>query len=480
MENVLAMIKKTALTVLFVLLSVVLAGFAGEPAATAPDDTAPAGDPLTYERFIRLAAEKDTEFDQILIDRLDLKYQKKLLLPAPDLVLSVKDRLVAFLDEKPSEEKGETSVTLSKLFPGLGTELGASYDMSPNAGAEGSSTFSFSLAQPIAENAFGRSTRLLDRIVGLEVDIAAHQIAEAYEDYLAAVSLAYLDWHEAYENLLIGTSSYKENLKLLDNIKEREKSRIALPIDVNKITLQVMSKKEQLVAIEEAYYQRLNIVRTILRAVDGPGFVPARAGITMESDRPFEEEFAKIRSGARTYRILDLLEEKSSVELDREADDLLPSINFLFQIDVDGKDFAIERKERTLFAGFSADWPFPDVVEQAEYETAKINLRRTELSTANTHERLYTQLKNLYREIRKEMKLIGITEEKITLARAVLEDEAENYRFGKSSLNDYIQAVNTLDNNRFNLVEHELAAQKLIIEFRRLSDRLVSEEDLGT
>lgn len=39
-------------------------------------------------------------------------------------------------------------------------------------------------------------------------------------------------------------NSYNENLKLLENVKQREKSSIALPIDVNKINLQVLEKKK--------------------------------------------------------------------------------------------------------------------------------------------------------------------------------------------------------------------------------------------
>jgi outer membrane protein TolC len=69
--------------------------------------------------------------------------------------------------------------------------------------------------------------------------------------------------------------------------------------------------------------------------------------------------------------------------------------------------------------------------------------------------------------------LVSIAKEKINLAESILKDETENYSFGKINLNDYIQAVNTLDDNRFNLVSHDIRMQKLALEWRRLADELV-------
>jgi len=64
------------------------------------------------------------------------------------------------------------------------------------------------------------------------------------------------------------------------------------------------------------------------------------------------------------------------------------------------------------------------------------------------------------------------------LAEAILEDERENYSFGRVTLNDYIQAVNNLDSNRFNKVLHESLYRKLKVEWLRLTDRLVQPKDI--
>ena len=128
----------------------------------APDVTSADSAPevvLSYQRFVQLATENDSEFEEILVDELTLQYQKKLRLPAKDLVLSVKSQYEMFLDQDRSSP--DTTVGLSKLFPMSGTELSADYEVGAGiSSSQESSSVTFALSQPIAQNAFGRSTKI--------------------------------------------------------------------------------------------------------------------------------------------------------------------------------------------------------------------------------------------------------------------------------------------------------------------------------
>ncbi|MCK5014374.1 MAG: TolC family protein [Candidatus Omnitrophica bacterium] len=435
------------------------------------------GRSISLKEFIDLAVTNDTEFERILIDELAFQYKKDLVLPAGDLVLEVKARYDLFLN--PDKEEPEAAFSLSRLFPYAGTELTAEYTSTPSATSTiNSSEFAFTVSQPIAENAFGKATRLKDKIVGVEIDVARHQIIEAYEDYLAAIITGYYDWHEAYENLRIGESSYAENLKLMDNIKERQKSSIALDIDVNKINLQVLAKKETLIGLQEKYENALNFIKEATRYSADEVIVPQEPDIYEDSDISFESDYKKFKKESRTHQILKLLEDKSSLEVDENADDLLPSINLLIGYNVDGDDHEIRDEETMAYAAISMEWPFPDQIERAEYETAKIALDKQKLTTTSTRYRLYTDIKDLFQSIDREEQLGVIAREKISLAQAVLEDETENYSFGKITINDYIQAVNVLDSNRFNQVLHDAQYRKFTIEWLRITDRLVSKKDI--
>ncbi|MFC1672144.1 TolC family protein [Planctomycetota bacterium] len=430
---------------------------------------------LTLEEFVRKAAKSDTEFEAILIEELRLKYTRRLALPAPDLVLSVRQEHNVLLYDDDREEPA-TRVGLSKLFPISGTELSAEFSATPSSTSDThNSEITFSISQPIARNAFGRTTRLLDRIVGLENDIARHQIVEAYEDYLASIMIAYHSWQECWQNLQIGRSSYEENLKLLENVKKRQANQIAKPIDVNKVTLQVLAKQEMLIVHEEDYKKELTAIRTILRHNGGTELIPRDDGTPPPGDIVFQKAFTAFLSDSRTFRILELLENKSSLEVDREADDLLPSIDLVAGTSSRGEEYDLDSSDETVFIGIDMEWPFPNSVKRAELENARITLRRAEIDRESARYRLHTGIKSLFHELRKEKRLIEVAAKKIELAKSILKDETENYSFGKVTLNDYISAVNTLDSQRFNRIQHEARYRKLMTEWKRLTDRLITK-----
>lgn len=435
------------------------------------------GDVLTFDEFIACATKNDTEFEQILIDELSLCYEKAIRLPAKDLVLSVKQQHEFYFDQE--RESPDTTVSLSKLFPYTGSQFDVAYEAGASVSSRSvSSEISYGLSQPIAQNAFGRSTRMLDKIVGLEVIVARHQIVEAYEDYMALIVKVYYDWYASYENVKVARAAYAANVRLLDNIYERQKQKIALPVDVNKVKLQVVSKQERLVSLEEEYDSNLNAIERIIRYNGATTLVPSDPRAMADSVGDFEQAFNVFSADSRTFEVLRTLEEKSHMQVARDADALLPSIDLLIGYEVSGKKYMIEDENNFFYVGAQFDWAIGEQVDGAEYERSKIVEHRTKLSTTNTYYRLYSQLYDVYLQMTREQKLLAIADDRIAMAKAIVEDEQENYSYGKISLNDYIQAVNVLDTSRFNKISHEMLHKKLLVEWLRLTDRLVRSREM--
>jgi outer membrane protein TolC len=444
----------------------------------APADAPQAPDKiLAIEEFIVQAVRNDTVFEEILIEELKLKYAKALNIPAGDILLSVKSRYNFLLSL--DKERADLSVGLERLFPYSGTTVSATYSNTPalSSGIMGSE-FNALISQPIAQNAFGHATRLYDKIIGLETEVSRFQIVEAYEDYLAALIVAYYDWYSAYEDLKISESSYQENNKLLDNMLERAKQKIALPVDVNKVRLLVLTKEERLVRARETYDNLTNIIKKAVRYDGSDKLKPADPFNYQHRDIDFDRDYRSFMESSRTYEILTLLENKSSLEVKKSANDLLPSTNLLIGYKVEGDKWQMEDKNKLFYAGISLDWPFWNQEGQAVHEVALIDQRKREVMNQNKYIQLYTDLKNIYAQIQREQILIRLSEEKILLAESVLKDEARNYSYGKISLNDYINAVNDLDINRFSRTTHFVQLHKLITEWRRLTDRLVDQNVL--
>lgn len=432
---------------------------------------------LQIEEFIKNAVENDTVFEQILIDELALKYSRDLKLPAKDLILSIKGQYEFTLNQDINDS--EAAITLSKLFPYTGTNISAEYKTSPSISLdENNSEITLLISQPIAKNAFGNATRLQDKIIGAEIDVTKYQIIEAYEDYMATIMMAYYNWYSAYENLKIGESSYQQNLKLLENIKKRKINKIALPIDVNKVNIQALTKKENLFKLQEKYESILNFIKQTIRYKESDILEPADPFTYDNREILFEDDYGKFVQNSRTYKTLNLLEEKSSLEVKKDANDLLPSTNLLFGYTMEGKEVSINDEDNLVFAGFSVHWPFPSQVERAKYKTSKIENRKIQISNKNKYIQLYTDLRNLFIQIEREKRLISLAEEKIVLAESILKDETKNYSYGKVSLNDFIDAVNRVDENRFNMILHAVQLKILMTEWLRITDQLILRKEI--
>lgn len=429
---------------------------------------------LSFDAFVKLAMESDQEFEIILLEELKLKYQYDVQLPSDSWVPSIKSSYSAIIGRK--SDGLNTLLALNKLFPESGTDLEISLESQKSNNRRGS-TAALSVSQDIARNAFGKSVQLQKKLIGLENDIASHQIIEAYEDLLATIMVAYIDWWESYNNLAIVRSSFQKNQELLKNIQKREKKQIALPIDVNKVKIQILSKKERLVELEESVKNRLRLIKRILRN-EAFNKLPA-----VEISSPWLKEMnsGQLKSAyqeSRTHRVLQLLEKRSQLNIKRETDDLLPSVKLFTGFESSGDRYAFNQREDRVFLGVDFSFPVKDRKEEAEKQLARIDLRKSQLQKMNTRERVFENISSLTTNTAREKKYIAIIEEKIKLAQAILEDEKENYSFGKVTLNDYIDAVNDVDNNQLNLIFRKAALSRLTVETLRLLDRLIQRNEI--
>jgi len=95
------------------------------------------------------------------------------------------------------------------------------------------------------------------------------------------------------------------------------------------------------------------------------------------------------------------------------------------------------------------------------------------LSSDNIHVRLYTGLLNLNQQIEREKRLISLADEKISLAQSIVDEETKNYSLGRVTLNDLIDEINKLEDNKFSKISHQIQLKKLVIEWLRLTDTLI-------
>jgi outer membrane protein TolC len=433
---------------------------------------------LDLDEFIRLACEKDQTFEAILMDELTAQYQARLNLPAESLVLSVKGEYNLSLKTGEDDEP-QGSVALSKLFPSLGTSVGVEGAFSKNNTLNTScSEFAFTITQPIAKNAFGYTNRLLEKISGLELDIARHQVVEAYEDYLAQLIKTYYNWYAAFAHVQTERATCRENRKLLEDIRARQKSKIAHRTDVNKVHLKVLEKEATLLELEAVYENLSSVIKQAIQDINVPRLTPKKPVFFQQQEINFKRAYRHFTETSRTYQILDLIEEKAGKEVSKCANQLLPSADLLLGCIAEGSEQALDSRKNEVYAGISVEIPFMVKPETWQHELAKADLRKNQLTAGNKKRQLCTELENLQTEIQTTQKRLGIAGKKVELAQMVLKDETRYYRQGRTKLNDLILAADNLEENRYKKIYLAMHYYILMNEWLRMTDRLIDRSEI--
>lgn len=449
---------------------------AGSVRAETADAVSPAAVEVTLDDFLRAVPEKDLGFHRILVDELKLKYRRALDVPAADWVASVLADYRFDPRERLAEEDSEVGLGLQWLLPKTGTTLSAGLSDGQSGLTGGYSRWEAGLTQDIARNAFGRAVRMEDRIVEMEIEIARHQIVEAYEDYLARLVAVYLDWYFAHENLKAARQGHRESAGLLENVEERRRRSVALAVDVDKVRLQVMTKEERVVRLAAEYEVQSNLARRAMGLESSEAVVPRDPTGRWTMPGEAEAALAGFRDDSRTARVLRRAEDLGLQTVLRYADDLLPSLELGVSYratDRDGAD-----GEYRVVSAVELALPVRRSRERARHETARAELRKAELSTADVLSRAGVDLRNLAVRIAAEEKRIRMTEERIAVSERILGEEKENYSLGRTSLNDLIRFVDDLEEQRFSRIARSVERTRYLVEWLRLSDRLVSAKSV--
>src|SRR5690606_8194244 len=102
----------------------------------------------------------------------------------------------------PKEDPSSTwDISASKLIPQTGSALVLSVDGDSPLADPSTLSWSASLTQDLARNAFGRTSRIDAELGALDVTLARYQLVEAYEEYLASLATLYVRWFLAYRSL---------------------------------------------------------------------------------------------------------------------------------------------------------------------------------------------------------------------------------------------------------------------------------------
>ena len=204
--------------------------------------------------------------------------------------------------------------------------------------------------------------------------------------------------------------------------------------------------------------------------------VPARPGdLSYEGDTL---EKPGILESSRTMLMMQLLERKGMLAKDMAKDNLLPSAQLFAGYRRYGTDYTMNDPQYRVYGGISSSVNFGRQQQKAASKTAKIDLYKTRMQNKSSLLTFKSDIDTLKREINREKELIEVTDRKLELVERVLRAERQNYLIGKTSLNDLIMHMNNAAQIRYDAIYHRVLYRQLVIEWKRLTDVLVSKSDL--
>lgn len=441
-------------------------------------------DELPLSDFLT-AAGKNTFFEEILIDTLNLQYAEVLALPAEDVVLAVKSAYrVLFPTENPNRPVHgfDGSVGLSKLFADSGTTVSSTLSTTPSSsGGSDTSRFSLEIAQPIARNAFGKTNRTTRKLTQIENRILEMQIVEAYEDYYADLITLYYTWHAEYAALMSSQNSYTTSRSLIQEMEAKFGYGIANRLDLDKSNIQFYSKWDSLIQQERTFKETTDLIKQAMMIDDTEKlYRPVLEDYRNFDEITFDTCYDEFRSSSRTYEVFDLTEQKSELNVRLKADELLPSANLYAAYDLAGKGifFKDGPGDQSIRIGIDLEYPIASSKARASYETEKIAQKRTALSNSNKKIELKTQLLSLFRQMETDKERIALADSRMEMAERIAESETKDYNLGKSDLNDLISALNQVDSVSQSRINTIVRRNQNMVELLRFTDRLITEEEV--
>lgn len=425
---------------------------------------------LTIKRFIELAEENDPSLKKILADEKKLRYILDAGLPSKEF--SVKADYQKGFSKEDNNDTSVLTGSISKEFITSGTTVSVSRTETTQPDRKEEVT-EFRIEQDVFSNFFGRNTRTLRDSLLLEEETIRLEVLESFESYIASILSKYLDYQRSYLDVELANIALKDALRLQTNVRQKRNKNIATQTDVDKASLQVLQRKEDLLQRQRTYDQFREEIGQIVgtEVLDKPSL------------RLFDLLFDFYKKSAKKSKSLEDLimfkvarfkNEIADKELVIARRENLPEISLYAGYDIDNSErfsSTVNRKETII--GMSLSLPIWDTVQRAAVEEAVLKHEKASLDLEIDRRDLQTQQNVLLVKLREQEQKREIIAEKVRLSERVVRDEKRRYNFGRINLDDLISLESDYIRFKFQQQSEELDLGKSIIEWLSLNDQLL-------
>ncbi|MGL1936349.1 MAG: TolC family protein [Fibrobacterales bacterium] len=424
---------------------------------------------LSLNDFVIEACRNDLEFQNIIMDTLQFKYHQQLARTPAELLLEVTGEYGISLS---GEQRPEGVVLLQQLFPRHGSALSGAVrtSRSPSTTIQ-NSQLEVRYSVDLWRNAFGKTELKKEALAGVENDIIRNQVIEAYEQYLAELYALYYSWLQAYNELQFAQTQKSEAKSLLNDIRKRKKRFIARQVDVDKATLQVFNADKEIGERQAAYLDASIRIAYVVGEKNSHRYIPDESELSLPfniDDLKDGSRFGESRTGLLYQKMLS----KDSLSQKLLDDALLPSLSLYGGVDLTD----IRTKDNSkVVAGVTLNFPVYKKSIHLEKELIAIDQQKTVLRSRSSKLMVETRMHQMSEQIVLKKRMIADAEKRLALSEKILKAEAVEYQYGRTTLNNILQAQNSVHSSRRSIVQKQIEVAKLWVSLMELADRLVTK-----
>ena len=418
--------------------------------------------PLTESDFVQRAITNNPSFKLILASSIADQHALDLSVNVSDIVTSVVASNLWDVNDHTTIPNTSMGIA-NRIYP-TGSTLGFNYQHRRYPGsAIKVEQYGATFSQDLLRNAFGSNHRLSLKNHKLQEQIITLQAKESMEDYLAALRRSYIDWAGAEQRLFLEIDTLKNLNVLLNDIRERRQRTIASDNDVRRVQVQVLDQQRRVLDAEYALEhtwahvsQLINDANTLTPVIQPPSVIDLR-----------------IPTQNRSITALMLVDDINRHEQKIRANERFPSISLDVSVLKETRYMGTQSSKSTFgSAGLGIDLSLRNASNKRARRLANSN-KKTSFYQLQSERQKYIQSTNqLASHLRVLIKQHAIESKKQALSKAMLTQDALDFKRGALSLKDYIDSMNRSIQSKHAELNGTLAWHYARIEWLRFTDQL--------
>ena len=338
----------------------------------------------------------------------------------------------------------------------------------------------FNYSQPLWQNYKGSLDRLDYELADFSIQIAEYETIENKEQFFLQNGLLYLDWVLLREKISILDERLQLAQEQKEFVQEKRQAFLVDEVDVLRAEDAVRMAEQNKMLVQSQLNATKSELAIVAQSPDIQSMQPQFDLYDTTDLPPLEQAFNRLMNQSRTLLVLNEQTQRLQRLRSGFAEQKSPQLNanlgagFVGGDNQFGNSLDISNPDIQLSLMFS--YPLGTQAATVNEQKTQLQIRQLELQRDNVSLNLKSRLAALLIRINEMKNILQLNQRQIASARQRMQEEQKIYEQGRGQLNFVIQSRDNLQNAKLIKAENAAAYQKLLLQYRELTDQLLDGE----